>query len=625
MVLRRVCLILSTVLALAVTASPFPARAQADSASFRLFLYDILVEADGGVVETLRWDIGVADWVAARREARQAFNYSDDLVTASLVEAFTLKADGRRLDVPADAVGKRTQRSAPSLASEWHQKQMVLTFPDVERGDRVSMTFRRTLRQPLLPGHFTTRIILPHYVHTGDAAVSISVPDGMALRTEAYGPTEDVERYGDRTIHRWHWRAPAKTVDRPVDGHHDRVPRIVASTFEDWATFGRTYGALAAPSTAVTPRIQTLADDIAAGAADRREEAARLYEWVVRTIRWDAVGIGSGRWLPRPAETVLVAGYGDCKDQVALLVALLKARGIAAEPVLVDTRPTYQLPGPPVVGAFDHVIVHLPEWNLFADTTSGGEFGVLPWSLDGKPALRITGTGEPPTRLPAVSADGATTRFVTRAELDANGIVRGESVTEATGPFATDLRAHRHRILAQGIARAAANHLRWQGSSGTGAFTAAADVTPGPDHTIAGRFVLATRPRMLEGKSFLMPTGLPLLPRAGDMLLRPTSVVDTPSTEPTPCHAGTQTEELSLVLPEGFRPTRLPRPRTVIDEAFVFESRWTFEDGAITVRRRFVSRVAAPLCEGPVRARVARLLDEVRSDLNARVAIERAN
>jgi hypothetical protein len=625
MVLRRVCLVLPAIFALVVTAAQCPARAQANPASFRLFLYDIVVEADGGVVETLRWDIGVADGVAARREARQAFSFADDLVTASLVEAFTLKADGRRLDVSAEAVSTRTQRSAPSEPHEWFEKQMVLTFPDVARGDRVSMTFRRTLRKPLFPGQFATRIILPNYVPTGDAAVSISVPDGMTLRTEAYGPTEDVERHGDRTVHRWHWRAAAKTADRTVDAHLDRVPRIVASTFEDWSTFSRTYGTLAVHHTAVTPRIETLADEITAGAADRREEAARLYDWVVRRIRWDAIGFGSGRWLPRPAETVLATGFGDCKEQVTLLVALLKARGIAAEPVLVDTRPTYLLPGPPVVTAFNHVIVHLPEWNLFADTTSGGAFGVLPWDLDGKPALRITETGEPPTRLPAVGADEATTRLVTRAVLDADGIVRGESVTEATGPFATDLRFHRHRILAQGMERAAANHLRWQGSSGSGTFTPTTEDTLGPDHAIAGRFVLAARPRMLEGKSFQLPTGLRLLPRPGDKLLRPTTILAPPSTAPTPCHAGTQTEELSLSLPSGFRPTRLPRPRTVTDEAFAFESRWSFEDGAVTVRRRFVSRVAAPLCEGPVRARVAKLLDEVRSDLNARVAIERAD
>ncbi len=622
MTMRLVGRILRWCISLVLTSVPLAAGAQTAMRSFRS---DIVVEADGRSSETVRVEIFVANDEAARHAAQQSLSYADDLQKVTVLEAYTFKADGRWLPVSADAIRTQLAPGVPNVPRYGSTRQVVVVLPDVAGGDVVSVTFRRDVIQPLFPGQFTATAVFLPTLRWDDATVSISVPDGMALRTEAFGPTGTVDREDGRTVHRWRWRAAAKFNDRSPIAPLDRAPRIFASTFEDWATFGRTYAALAAPKAAVTPRIRALADEIVAGATDRREEARRLYEWVTRRIRWVAIYVGTGPWVPHAADDVLANGYGDCKDQVTLLIALLKARGIAAEPVLVHLGQTYVLSGPPTVTAFNHMIVHLPELDVFADTTSGGAFGVLSWDLDGKAALRITPDGMGPVRLPSVGVDAATTHHRVRATLDADGTVRGESVTDASGPFATALRGFGRNIMAQGSERAAAAQLRILGSTGTGAFTMPAVDSLGPDHVIRGRFALMAQPEMLEGETFAMPTGLRLLPRPGDMLVGRIADRDVSSTEPTPCHAGTQTEELSLVLPEGFRPTRLPRPRTVTDEAFVFESRWTFEDGTITVRRRFVSRVAAPLCEGPVRARVARLLDEVRSDLNARVAIERAN
>lgn len=598
------------------------AGAQSAMLSFRS---EIVVEADGRSSETLRVEIFVANDEAARHAGQQSLNYADGLQTVTVLEAYTSKADGRRLPASADAIRTQSAPGVPNVPHYGSTRQVVVVLPDVAGGDVVSVTFRRDVIQPLFPGQFTATSVFLPTVRWDDATVSISVPDGMALRTEAFGPTGTVEREDGRTVHRWRWRAAAKVNDRSPIAPLDRAPRIFASTFEDWAAFGRTYSALSAPKAAVTPRIRALADEIVAGAADRREEARRLYDWVTRRIRWVAIYVGSGTWVPHAADEVLANGFGDCKDQVTLLIALLKARGIAAEPVLVHLGQTYVLSGPPTVTAFNHMIVHVPELDLFADTTSGGAFGVLPWALDGKPALRITEDGTGPVRLPSVGVDAATTHHRVRATLDADGTVRGESVTDASGPFATALRGFGRNIMAQGTERAAAAQLRTLGSTGTGAFTVPAADSLGPDHTIEGRFALMAQPEMLEGETFPMPTGLRLLTRPGDGLVGRLADRDVPATEPTPCHAGAQTEELTLVLPEGFRPTRLPRPRTVADEAFAFESRWSFEDGAVTVRRRFVSRVTGPLCEGPVRARVAKLLDEVRSDLNTRVAIERAD
>ena len=90
-------------------------------------------------------------------------------------------------------------------------------------------------------------------------------------------------------------------------------------------------------------------------------------------IRWVAIQIGNGTIGPHTADEVLLNGYGDCKDQVMLLVALMRAKDLAADPALINSGNSYTSPGAAVVGAFTHCITYLPEWDIGADTARRSE------------------------------------------------------------------------------------------------------------------------------------------------------------------------------------------------------------------------------------------------------------
>ncbi len=358
---------------------PLAAFAVEPPSSIRRFRSDTVVEPDGRAVQTWHMEIAVNNDAVARREAQQGVVYSDGVETIELVEGYTLKPDGRRLPVTPGAVRTQLAPGSPNLPEYTSRKQVVAVLPDVAGGDVLSLTWRRTIHHPVFPGQFAFTGLFPRAVPWDDAESVISVPEGVTLATEAYGPEHTEADEGGRHIHRWNWSAPALASDPAVLSPLDRAPRIFASTFSDWPEFGHAYAGLIAPKTEVTPRIQALADQVAAGAADRREEAKRLYEWVSRRVRWVAIYVGDGAFVPHAADEVLANGYGDCKDQVVLLVALLHARGIAAEPVLVNLGPTYTFSGVPTLTAFNHVITYLPEWDLYADTTAGGApFGTVP-------------------------------------------------------------------------------------------------------------------------------------------------------------------------------------------------------------------------------------------------------
>ncbi|MEO6093118.1 MAG: DUF3857 domain-containing protein [Novosphingobium sp.] len=140
-----------------------------------------------------------------------------------------------------------------------------------------------------------------------------------------------------------------------------RFPRLVEMTdFGSWADLG----ALMAPlydKAAVIPaqgalrmeleRIQSLSPD-----PKVRTEAALAL--VQDRVRYVALAMGAGGYVPADAETTWSRRYSDCKGKTALLLALLHAMGIQAEPVAVSTTFGDGLDARlPMVGLFNHVLV----------------------------------------------------------------------------------------------------------------------------------------------------------------------------------------------------------------------------------------------------------------------------
>ncbi|MDP3399948.1 MAG: transglutaminase domain-containing protein, partial [Brevundimonas sp.] len=74
-------------------------------------------------------------------------------------------------------------------------------------------------------------------------------------------------------------------------------------------------------------------------------------------VRYMALTLGEGGWLPVSAGEVWARRQGDCKGKTVLLVALLRELGIDAVPVLVSSENLSLDKYLPMVSAFDHVIV----------------------------------------------------------------------------------------------------------------------------------------------------------------------------------------------------------------------------------------------------------------------------
>jgi hypothetical protein len=149
----------------------------------------------------------------------------------------------------------------------------------------VVYTIRRT-GKPFFPGQFFSGGFFQRGFAFEDARINITLPKSTAAHVEVQGVVHQLTEGEQTTTHSFLYRNPRPPMAEATGlSAWDTDPRFIISTFADYAALAAAYRGLANEKAAVTPRIQAVADDITAGASDRREQAHRIYDWVSEHIR----------------------------------------------------------------------------------------------------------------------------------------------------------------------------------------------------------------------------------------------------------------------------------------------------------------------------------------------------
>jgi transglutaminase-like putative cysteine protease len=276
-----------------------------------------------------------------------SYRYSNEFQKFDVVEAYTTTRDGERIDVSPNAIF--TRQSAVSAYAPTFDDNLVKTivFPGVEPGATVTMRTRETRVTPLFPGQFSANESFPGNKVIKSASVTINAPASMKLYADVVDMPGGLVAADVNGTQTWRWSIkdmPARPGEAFAPSIDDRSPRLAVTTFPSYEALGQAYLARAQTQAANTPDIQAMANEITLGLTDRRDQADAIYQWVSRNIRYVAVFLGFGGVVPHTAQDVMKARYGDCKDHTTLLQALLAAKGIKSDPVLVNADSRYWLP-----------------------------------------------------------------------------------------------------------------------------------------------------------------------------------------------------------------------------------------------------------------------------------------
>lgn len=135
---------------------------------------------------------------------------------------------------------------------------------------------------------------------------------------------------------------------------------IEATDYHNWGELSARFEPLFAKASTIDPKgaLAQRIDAIRADSADPLARATAALALVQDNVRYVALFMGEGGYVPAQADATWANRLGDCKAKTALLLAMLHRLDIPAVAVLVGARAGdgtgERLP---TIGAFDHVLV----------------------------------------------------------------------------------------------------------------------------------------------------------------------------------------------------------------------------------------------------------------------------
>ncbi|HEX9900256.1 MAG TPA: hypothetical protein VGC81_13620, partial [Candidatus Methylomirabilis sp.] len=172
-----------------------------------------------------------------------------------------------------------------------------------------------------------------------------------------------------------------------------------------WEEIAETYWEHAAD------RVTDMADTRVTGRTPglNSEFACRL-DQVQAGVRYVAIALGPGGWIPHAAGDVLNRGFGDCKDMSTLLLSLLGGPRSQASLALVLTSPPAAADVDPLpsLALFNHAVVCASGNNgdVWLDATDRHATMTSPRAdIQGSPALVVSGAGRGYRRIPRAEPD----------------------------------------------------------------------------------------------------------------------------------------------------------------------------------------------------------------------------
>lgn len=352
-----------------------------------------IVEHDGSIVEDDDATLRVHTAAGVDEVAQRYVWFNKDIERIVSLSAESIDPGGGIHPVGPEAIRDVEEPRAAGAPTFEDGVLRSVIFPGIEPGWREHLKFRKARKgtQPGMFEYFAT----PAREPVLDQRLVFDLPADMPLYADARGymARPPVTENG-RTRYEFDYRhGPFAPIEHGAVGYGNDGDRLMVTTVPSFEAFAKRYRDDAVDPSAGDPQIVVLAHALTRDAPDDWTKAARLYDWTRTNIRYVALFLGETAAKPHRVVDILRNRYGDCKDHVALYIALLAAVGIPSEPALISLGSVYTLPSVPGygAGAINHVIVWIPKLERFADTTAGGgiAFGFLPPSVMDRPALLV--------------------------------------------------------------------------------------------------------------------------------------------------------------------------------------------------------------------------------------------
>jgi Flp pilus assembly protein TadD/transglutaminase-like putative cysteine protease len=386
------------------------ARLENDGTGERVLTVRVRVQSDAGVQQL----------------GELVFGYNSANEQMDIRYVRVKKTDGSVVTAAPDSIKEMTasvERDAPVYTD---YKEKHITVPSLHAGDTVEYEIATSVVTPFAPGQFWFAQNFIKEAIVLDERLDVNIPQGRSItvKSATYSRINGKEDHavqlaipssggalpvtsnfsketaGGREILHWQHSQLTRPSDeeqakKKPSKHESNLPDVQLTTFKGWEEVARWYANLEQGRTEPTPEIRAKTQELLQGRATELEKIQPLYDYVSKNIRYVSLSFGLGRYQPHAASEVFANQYGDCKDKVTLLAAMLRAADIPSDAVLIPFSRELD-PAVPSPSQFDHVITAVSSGRelIWMDSTAEvAPFRLLASALRNKSALLITPNG----------------------------------------------------------------------------------------------------------------------------------------------------------------------------------------------------------------------------------------
>ncbi len=323
-----------------------------------LDLGDVTVKPDGTVVGVFRLSYKLFN-ERARRMAEVNMSFNSSYQTIKILQARTIKKDGRILEVkPSDI--RISSRFSDYLIYD-DSKTIGFSLPGIEDDCVIDYTFQQITRPLVMPGQFWQYWGFSDLHPVAVSRLTLHVPSNRPIRYQVYNSSALKPRISEKNgVRTYQWEMkniPPIPTEPAMPPFREVRVWMEATSLNSWQEISQWFWRLKKPQAVPSRAIRETVSRLISGKKSDTEKARAIYDWVANRVRYVGLEFGLSAFRPYPASEVYERLYGDCKDKTTLLITMLDLAGIKAHPVLLysqERRPTRKLL--PTLSAFDHCI-----------------------------------------------------------------------------------------------------------------------------------------------------------------------------------------------------------------------------------------------------------------------------
>jgi len=488
----------------------------------------------------------------------------------------------------------------------------TIVFPQVEIGSRLRSKYRMRHFKPEKPGEFDLKFGLsPHLVYE-DAQLTIKAPKSLNLMLNHRGFTGGIVSESKKYI-TYHFQIQQAVAQKREDGSvdsSDHSPFVIITQARDYLDIGRQYQKASNKKVRVTPEISKLANDLTANSITDQEKAKALYTWVSKNIRYISTTVDDGGLVPRDSAYIFNRRFGDCKDHVVLLEAMLRAVGIESMAALINLGDAFELPeGPAGHSPINHVLTYIPSLDLYLDSTAQFvPFGKLDDQVIDKPTVLVALNRY--GRTPKMFADENKLTSHTHMKIHTDGSVDGKNESVLTGTMEINYRLARFSEMTESMEKTVNDMLYRFNEIGSGNISYTSPKNIETPFTWQSTFKLDSITDFRKKGAFIPPVGVSPGHIASMTIYKP---LDT-KVFPYVCDSNTTEDKYSIQLPDHISIESLPVNASYESKHIQYTSEYQLEGQSLEITRKLIFQYPSRKCTPDMYPELLEAIRTIRAD-----------